>query len=278
MIVIGEKINSTRKPIREAIAKKDAAFLQGLARDQARAGADYLDVNTGAFLEEEARLMEWLVQIIHEAVELPLALDSANPAALEAGLKVSVNNGKPIINSITAEEAKFKKVVPLVLKYDASVLALSLDDNGISKTVEDRFAVAQRLIEALCAEGVTQDRIFLDPLIQPISVQNDFGLIAIEVIRRVKQQFPEVKTTCGLSNISFGLPQRGKLNRYFLAMAIAAGLDSAILDPLDRELMGAIKASEALSGKDRFCKNYIKAFRHAQSPNALYRKLLENGP
>jgi 5-methyltetrahydrofolate--homocysteine methyltransferase len=265
MIVIGEKINSTRKSIKEAIAQKDTTFLQSLAQAQAQAGADYLDVNTGAFPEEEVQLMEWLVQIINQAVDLPLALDSANPAALEAGLKAIADNTKPIINSITAENAKFREVVPLVLKYEASVLLLALDDDGISKTVEDRFGVTQRLIEALCAAGVEQNRIFLDPLIQPISVQNDFGLIAIEVIRRVKQQFPEVKTTCGLSNISFGLPQRAKLNRYFLAMAVAAGLDSAILDPLDRELMDAVIASEALSGKDRFCKNYIKAYRRGRA-------------
>jgi 5-methyltetrahydrofolate--homocysteine methyltransferase len=263
MIIIGEKINSTRKSVKEAISRKDTTFLQKLARDQAEAGADYLDVNTGAFVEEETKLMEWLVQTVQEAVELPLALDSANPEALEAGLKVATN-GKPIINSITAEQTRFKKVLPLVLQYDAAVLALAMDDSGITKTVEERFMVARKLIEALCAEGVAPDNIFLDPLIQPVSVQNDFGLIALEVIRRVKQQFPEVKTTCGLSNVSFGLPGRVKLNRYFLIMAMAAGLDSAILDPLDYELMDAVKTAEALLGKDRFCKNYIKAFREAK--------------
>jgi len=121
--------------------------------------------------------------------------------------------------------------------------------------------VAKRLVDALRTEGVEQSHIYLDPLIQPISVQNDFGLVALSVIRRVKQEFPEINTTCGLSNISFGLPQRGKLNRAFLIMAMAAGLDSAILDPLDDELMDVIKTSEALLGKDRFCKNYIRAFR-----------------
>lgn len=263
MIIIGEKINSTRRSVKEAISGKDTAFLQKLARDQAQAGADYLDVNTGAFVEEEAKLMEWLVRIVQKAVELPLALDSANPVALEAGLKVATN-GKPIINSITAEQTRFKKVVPLVLQYDAGVLALAMDDSGITKTVEERFTVAVKLIEALCAEGIAPDKIFLDPLIQPVSVQNDFGLIALEVIRCVKQQFPEVNTICGLSNVSFGLPGRAKLNRYFLTMAMAAGLDCAILDPLDSELMDAVKTAEALLGKDRFCKNYIKAFREAK--------------
>jgi len=263
MIVIGEKINSTCKRVKEAIAKKDTAFLQKLAVDQAEAGADYLDVNTGAFPEQEAELMEWLVQVVQEVVEVPLSLDSANPAALEAGLKLH-RNGSPIINSITAEKVRFRKVMPLILQYQAPVLALSLDDSGISKTAEERFMVARKLIEALCAEGIAQNQIFLDPLIQPISVQNDFGLIAIKVIWRVKQQFPEVNATCGLSNISFGLPQRAKLNRCFLMMALAAGLDSAIIDPLDQELMAAIRASEALLGKDHFCKNYVKAFRESK--------------
>lgn len=263
MIVIGEKINSTRTAVKQAIAGKDTSFLQKLARDQAGAGADYIDVNTGAFPDREAGLMQWLVQVVQQAVDLPLSLDSANPLALEAGLKVNTRPG-PIINSITAEETRFSKVLPLILQYQTHVLALSLDDSGITRTVEDRFAVARKLIEALCDKGIAQDRIFLDPLLQPISIQNDFGLIAIEVIRRVKQQFPEVNTTCGLSNISFGLPQRAKLNRYFLTMAMAAGLDSAILDPLDKELMDAIKASEVLLGKDPFCKNYIKAFREGK--------------
>lgn len=260
MIIIGEKINSTREPIREAIAGKDIPYLQELARAQAAAGADYIDVNAGAFHEQEAELMEWLVQVVQEVVDVPLSLDSANPVALEAGLRVN-RKGKPIINSITAEEDKFEKVVPLVRQHHALVLALSLDEQGITKTVEDRFAVARRLIELLAAEGIARDQIFLDPLIQPVSVENDFGLIAIEVIRRVKQQFPDVTTTCGLSNISFGLPQRAKLNRCFLVMAMAAGLDSAILDPLDQELMDTVKTSQALLGKDRFCKDYIKAFR-----------------
>ena len=265
MIIIGEKINSTRKPIREAIAKKDARFLQELAQAQSQAGADYIDVNTGAFPEEEAELMEWLVGVVQEVVEVPLCLDSANPAALQAGLKAD-KKGRPIINSITGEEARFNKIVPLVLQYQAPVLALSLDDAGITKTVEDRFTVARKLIEALCVEGIAQDQIFLDPLIQPISVQNDFGLIAIDVIRRIKQEFPDVNTTCGLSNISFGLPGRANLNRYFLVMAMSAGLDSAILDPLDEELMDAIKAADALLGKDHFCMNYIKAFRENKTP------------
>jgi 5-methyltetrahydrofolate--homocysteine methyltransferase len=260
MILIGEKLNSTRKSIQDAIANKNVALLQKLAIDQAQAGADYIDVNTGAFPEQEVELIEWLIKIVQEVVDTPLSLDSANVTALEAGLKTNTK-GTPMINSITAENAKFKKVLPLLLKYQTPVLALAMDENGITKTADDRFAVAKKLIENLCAASVAQNKIFLDPLIQPISVQNDFGRIAIEVIRRVKEHFPDVNTTCGLSNISFGLPQRAQLNRCFLIMAMAAGLDSAILDPLDKDLIDAVTTTETLLGKDRFCKSYIKAFR-----------------
>jgi 5-methyltetrahydrofolate--homocysteine methyltransferase len=167
----------------------------------------------------------------------------------------------PILNSITAEEDKFKTVLPLLLEYQAPVLALAMDETGITKNSDDRYAVAKNLIEDLCSAGLPQEKIFLDPLIQPVSVQNDFGLIAIEVIRRVKENFPQVNTTCGLSNISFGLPQRARLNRCFLVMAMSAGLNSAILDPMDKEMMEWITTAEALLGKDRFCKAYIKTFR-----------------
>ena len=260
MLIIGEKINSTRKRIKEAIAARDAEYIQNLAIAQAEAGADYLDVNTGAFPSEEVELMEWLVGVVQDVVDVPLAIDSASPAALKAGLKAH-RNGKPLINSITIEQAKFKAVLPLVKCYDAKVLALAIGDGGITKTSEERFGVAGRLIEAICAEGVEPDRIYLDPLIQPVSVQNDFGLIALDVIRRIKQEFAQVNTACGLSNISFGLPKRRRLNKTFLIMAMAAGLDSAILDPLDNELAGTIKTCQALLGRDRFCKKYIKAFR-----------------
>ena len=260
MIIIGEKINSTRKSIKEAIANKDKKFLQKLAADQAAAGADYIDVNTGAFPEEEVELMTWLVDVVQEVVQIPLSIDSVNPAALAAGLKAH-KNGKAIINSITAESEKFQHVLELAKEYQSPVLALSLNDQGITKTVEQRFAVAKDLIDSLCAEGIPEKNIYLDPLIQPVSVQNDFGVVALEVIKKVKQQYNNVKTTCGLSNVSFGLPNRPVINRCFLIMAISAGLDSAILDPLDSDMMQAVYAAQALLGKDRFCKNYIKAFR-----------------
>lgn len=260
MLIIGEKINSTRKKIKEAIAQRDAEFLKGLAVEQTTAGADYLDLNTGAFPSEEIELMEWLVDVVQQAVDTPLAIDSSNPAVLEAGLELN-KNGTPFINSITLEEPKFSTVLPLIKKYDANILALAIGSEGIAKTTDGRFGHAKQLIEALCSQGIAQEKIYLDPLIQPVSVQNDFGLIALEVIQKVKEQFPGVNTICGLSNVSFGLPDRKHLNKCFLVMAMAMGLNSAIVDPLDNELMCFITTAQALLGKDRFCKNYIKKFR-----------------
>ncbi len=260
MLIIGEKINSTRKKIKEAIAQKDESYLIDLAVKQARAGADYLDLNTGAFPAREIELMKWLVGVVQQAVELPLAIDSANPDVLQAGLELN-KNGTPFINSITLEQPKFDTLVPLIKKYDANILALSIGPDGIAKTTDGRFDHAKQLIEALCRQGISSEKIYLDPLIQPVSVQNDFGLIALEVIQKVNSQFPDVNTICGLSNVSFGLPGRKHLNKCFLAMAMAAGLNSAILDPLDNELMEVITAAQALLGRDRFCKKYIKKFR-----------------
>ncbi len=260
MLVIGEKINSTRKNIKEAIAQKDKSYLRDIAVKQAQAGADYLDLNTGAFPAEEIELMKWLVEVVQQAVDTPLAIDSSNPAVLEAGLELN-KNGTPFINSITLEQPKFSTVLPLIKKYDAKILALAIGAEGIAKTTDGRFDHAKQLIEALCSQGIAPEKIYLDPLIQPVSVQNDFGLIALEVIQKVKEQFPDVNTICGLSNISFGLPDRKHLNKCFLVMAMVMGLDSAIVDPLDNELMGVITAAQALLGKDRFCKNYIKKFR-----------------
>jgi cobalamin-dependent methionine synthase I len=260
MLIIGEKINSTRKRIKEAITQKDESYLTELAVKQAQAGADYLDLNTGAFPAEEIELMKWLTNVVQQAVDLPLAFDSANPDVLQAGLELH-KNGTPLINSITLEQPKFDTLVPLIKKYDANILALSIGEEGMAKTSDGRFDHAKQLIEALCSHGIAPEKIFLDPLIQPVSVQNDFGLIALEVIQKVNAQFPDVNTVCGLSNVSFGLPDRKHLNKFFLAMAMSAGLNSAILDPLDDEIMDVITVSQALLGKDRFCKKYIKKFR-----------------
>lgn len=258
MIIVGELINSTRKEVAEMLERRDAGYVRNLARKQAEAGARFVDVNAGIFLDREVELIEWLVTTIQEVLDVSICLDSPNPLAIEAGLRV--HRGKAMVNSITGEESRFGEIAPLISKYDASVVALCMNDNGIPEKSEERLAAADDLIQRLKQIGVRQEKIFLDPLVQPISVNSSYGLETLKTIRIIKQKYPEAHTICGLSNVSFGLPNRQLLNRAFLVMAIANGLDGAILNPLNEELAALLQASETLSGQDEYCLEYLKKF------------------
>lgn len=260
MIIIGEKINSTLKAVRPAIENYDAAAIQDLARRQYEAGAAYIDVNAGMFIDDEPERLEWLVKTVQEAIDAPMAIDSPNPAALERALKAN-KNGKPIINSITDEKERYQAILPLILNYNTGIVALCMDDTGMPETVDDRVKIAERLIEKLTKQGVKLDDIYIDPMVRPIGTGSHYGVVAIETIRKVKTEFPDVHITCGLSNISFGIPARKIMNQAFLIAAMAAGMDGAILDPLDKKLMTFVYACEALLGRDEFCMNYLAKFR-----------------
>jgi len=262
MLIIGELINSTRKQIREAIDKKDGAFLQDLARRQAEAGAGWVDVNAGAFPTDEVEKVQWLISVIRETSQVPLSIDSPRPAAVEAGLALAGKD--PFLNSISAERDRYRTLIPLVKKYGSRVVALSLDDSGMTDDMNKVWEVADGLIKRLEDDGVPPDHIFVDPLIRPISTNPDYGMAALRVVRRAKEKHPQVHATCGLSNVSYGLPRRKLLNQTFVAMAIAMGLDSAIVDPLDQRLMANILAAEALAGRDQFCMCYIAAEREGR--------------
>lgn len=263
MIIIGEKINSTLKAIRPAMEARDKAAIADLAKDQYEAGAAYIDVNAGMFHNEEIAILEWLIDTVQEAVDAPLAIDSPDPKALLAGLKAN-KNGQPIINSITGEKERFAAVLPLVTEYKTKVIGLCMDDRGMPETAEDRVDVARTMIKNLTAAGMALDDIFIDPMIRPIGTGSHYGIVALDTIRTVKQEFPEVHITCGLSNISFGVPARKILNQAFLVAAMTAGMDSAILNPLDKKLMSFLYATEALLGVDDFCMNYIGKFREGE--------------
>ncbi|MFO7635884.1 MAG: methyltetrahydrofolate cobalamin methyltransferase [Clostridia bacterium] len=263
MIIIGEKINSTLKSIRPAIEKYDAPAIQDLAKRQHEAGASYIDVNAGMFFGDEPERLEWLVKTVQEVVDAPLSIDSPNPKALEKGLKAN-RNGKPIINSITDEKERFDAVLPLVVEYKASVIALCMDDTGMPETEQDRVVIARRLIEKLTRAGVALNDIFIDPMIRPIGTGSHYGRVALETMRIVKSEYPEVHITCGLSNISFGIPARKIMNQAFLVAAIASGMDGAIMDPLDTKLMTFLYAAEALMGYDDFCMEYLTKFREGK--------------
>lgn len=259
MIIIGELINASRKAIKAAIEAQDAAAIQQVAKDQAEAGADYIDVNAGVFVGKEPEYLKWLVEAVQAAVDKPCAIDSPDPAAVEAAL--SVHKGTPMINSISLEKERYEKLMPIIAGTDMKVIALCMSDKGMPKTVDDRMQIADELVDGLLKNNVKVENIFVDPLVQPISVENTFGVEFINAIEKIVAAFPGIHTACGLSNISYGLPARKFMNQTFMTMAIAKGLDGAIINPLDRRMMANIIAAEALAGKDGFCVNYLKAFR-----------------
>lgn len=259
MIIVGELINSSRKAIAEAVKAKSSQTIQKTASEQFEAGADYIDVNAGVFVDKEAEFLTWLTETVQSTVSAPCALDSPDPKALEAALKV--HKGVAMINSISLEKDRFNAILPLVAGSDLKVVALCMSDEGMPKTVDDRMKIADRLINSLTARGVALENIFVDPLVQPLSVDGTFGMEFINTIETIVKTWPGIHTICGLSNISYGLPSRKFLNRIFMVMAITKGLDGAIMNPLDQKMKASIIAAEALSGRDDFCANFLKAFR-----------------
>ena len=257
--IIGEKINGTRERVGRAIADRDAAYIQSLAARQAEAGAHRIDVNAGTRPDREPDDLSWLVETVQAVTDLPLCLDSANPAALAAALKFT--RTAPLINSISGEPGRLSGVLPLARDHGCPVIALALDDTGIPADAGQRMTVIRRLLAATREAAISDGDVFVDPLVMAVSTAERAGLVALETIAAVRAEFPGAHITAGLSNVSFGLPARHLVNRTFLALAIAAGMDSAIADPLDRELMAALKATELVLGRDRHCLAYTRAYR-----------------
>ncbi|MFH1112669.1 MAG: dihydropteroate synthase [Pseudomonadota bacterium] len=260
MIIIGEKINGTRKAVAKAVLERDADFIKRLAERQDRAGSDYLDVNAGSPPHREPEDMVWLVENVRQASDLPICLDSANPAALKACLEII--DKTPLVNSLSGEKARIKGVLPLALEYKTGLIILALDDEtGIPKTSEKRMEIVHRLVGMAIEGGLKEEQLFIDPLVTAIATGTESALVAFDTIRRVRHAYPAAHVTSGLSNISFGMPARPLINRAFMAMCVMAGLDSAIADPEDADLMGIVLSAEMLMGKDRYCQNFNRAFR-----------------
>jgi 5-methyltetrahydrofolate--homocysteine methyltransferase len=259
MIIIGELINASRKAIGAAIEAQDADAIQQVAKDQSEAGANFIDVNAGIFVGKEPQYLKWLVQTVQEVTDTPCAIDSPDPAAIEAAL--NVHKGIPMINSISLEKERHDNLMPIVAGTDMKVVALCMSDEGMPQTVDDRLKIAEKLVNGLVQNNVSIENIFVDPLVQPLSVNGLFGLEFLNAIELIMKRFEGVHTACGLSNISYGLPARKFMNQTFMAMAIAKGLDGAIVNPLDKKMMANIIAAEALVGKDNFCMDYLKAYR-----------------
>lgn len=262
MLIVGEKINVSLKGIEQAVKEKDEFFIQDLARRQIKAGANALDVNVGTRLVSEAEDMRWMVKTIQQAVECPLLIDSPNPGALRAGLEEC--KGRAIVNSITAEKERMEKTVPLAVEFKCGIVALTMDEKGIPRGVGQRLRIADELVSILTREGISLSDIYIDPMVTSIATDSNSARVAFEATRGIMNSFKGIHTICGLSNISFGLPRRRLLNQAFLIMAISAGMDSFILDPLDKELMSLLVAAKAISDEDEYCVNYIRAFREGR--------------
>lgn len=258
MIIVGELINTSRSTIQQAVKKEDSAFIQSIALKQAQAGADYIDVNAGTFVAQEVNMLPWLVETVQAAVDLPLCLDSPNPAALAKA--VAVHKGVPMINSISLEKERFESMLPLVTRHPCKLVALTMKQTAMPTTAAERIEAAGQLIAQLTRAGLKEENIFIDPLVQPVSVDVCMGRAVLDAIRGIKTNYPSVNTICGLSNISFGLPERKRINRYFLSLAMQSGLDAAILDPTDRHLMSAQKTAALLLGQDDYCMAFIDAY------------------
>ncbi len=259
MQIIGEKINGTRKQVREAIVSGDAGFIRDLALSQVQAGADLLDVNAGTAPDRELDDLLWLVRTVQEAVDVPLCLDSPNSGALTVA--VSEVNHPPMINSVNGDHEKLANIIPLVSKHGCTVIALALDERGMPKGVQDRMTVIRRVFETTRAAGIQDERVYVDPLIMTIATDSHAGITVLETMRSVRAEFPDAHITGGFSNISFGLPGRTLINRTFLALVLEAGMDSAIIDPTDEQFYEALLTTELLLGRDRFCRNYTQAHR-----------------
>ncbi len=259
MLIVGELINSSRKPIKAAVDAQDKEEIQKIAKDQHDHGADFIDVNAGVFVGKESEHMQWLIKTVQEAVTAPCCIDSPDPKVVEAAL--SVHEKTPMINSISLEKARYDALLPLVAGTDVKVIALCMSDKGMPESKDDRVAIADELINSLVKNNVAIENIFVDPLVQPVSTNDTYGVEFMNAIEAIMTGFPGVHTICGLSNISYGLPERKLINQTFAVMAIAKKLDSAIINPLDKRMMANIIAAEALAGKDEYCSNYLSAYR-----------------
>ena len=258
-VMIGERINPTgRKLLAAEMKEGDYSRVQADALAQVEAGAQMLDVNAGIPLADEPKILAEVVQLVQSITDVPLCIDSSIIEALEAGL--SVYQGRALVNSTTAESEVMERVLPLVKKYDAAVVAISNDETGISEDPDERFKIAKLIVERAQDHGIKPEDVVVDPLVMPIGAINSAGRDVFHFIRRLREEL-KVNTTCGASNIGFGLPNRHAINNSFLPMLQCAGMTSAILNPLHEGLVPAIKAADVLNGNDSNCANWIAKYR-----------------
>ena len=258
-VIIGERINPTgRKILAEEMKNGDYSRVEADALAQVEAGAHMLDVNAGIPLADEPRILAEAVQLVQSITDVPLSIDSSIVEALEAGL--AVYQGKALVNSVTGEDEVLERVLPLVAKHKAAVVAISNDETGISENPDVRFAVAKKIVENAADHGIPYSDVVVDPLVMPIGAINTAGVQVMALVRRLRDEL-KVNTTCGASNVSFGLPNRNGINSAFLTMAMGAGMTSAITSPLHAEVMQAVRGGDVMMGHDPDCTNWIRAYR-----------------
>jgi len=258
-VVIGERINPTgRKKLAAEMAAGDFSRVESDALAQVAAGAHMLDVNAGIPMADEPGILAQAVQLVQSITNVPLSIDSSIVAALQAGLEVY--QGKALVNSVTGEEERLEAVLPLVKKYNAAVIAISNDETGISEDPNVRFEVARKIVHRAADYGIPASDVVVDPLVMPIGAINSAGRQVFEIVQRLRSEL-KVNTSCGASNVSFGLPYRNGLNAAFMSMAIGAGMTSAITNPLHSEIMHAIWGADVMMGHDPECRRWIKKFR-----------------
>ena len=262
-VIIGERINPTgRKLLSEEMSKGDLSRVEQDTLAQVAAGAHMLDVNAGIPLADEPKILADTIKLVQSLTDLPLSIDSSIVAALQAGLEVY--QGKALLNSVTGEEERLESVLPLVKKYGCAVVAISNDETGISEDPDIRFKVAKKIVDRAKDYGIPSSDIVVDPLVMPIGALNSAGMQVIKLVRRLQKEL-KVNTTCGASNVSFGLPNRNGINSAFLTMAIASGLTSAITNPLHDSVMQAVMGADVMMGNDPNCVRWIKKFREPVS-------------
>ncbi len=263
-VMIGERINPTgRALLAEEMKRGDFGRVEADALAQVAAGAHMLDVNAGIPLADEPALLTRAVQLVQSLTDVPLSIDSSIVDALEAGL--SVYQGKPLVNSVTGEDEVLERVLPLVARYGAAVVAISNDETGISEDPDVRYAVAEKIVHRAADHGIPACDVVVDPLVMPIGAMGTAGRQAFRLIRRLREELA-VNTTCGASNVSFGLPSRHAVTGTFLAMAVASGMTSAIMNPMHAEVKTAVMAADVLMGTDRDCASWIRANRDPDAP------------
>jgi 5-methyltetrahydrofolate--homocysteine methyltransferase len=258
-VIIGERINPTgRKALAEEMKVGDFSRVERDVLAQVQAGAHMLDVNAGIPLSDEPAILAQTIRLVQGLTDLPLSIDSSIVEALEAGL--AAYQGKPLVNSVTGEEERLERVLPLVRKYGAAVVAISNDDTGISEDPDVRFGVARRIVERAADHGIPASDIIVDPLVMPVGAMATAGRQVFSIVRRLREEL-KVNSTCGASNVSFGLPHREGINAAFLPMAIASGMTSAITNPLMPEVKASVMAADVLMGHDPDCGRWILAHR-----------------